>query len=189
SMVEENEIRAGLSPFERGRIAVIAAQAGAFVNTEDAVSQLFAAASKAKRSKLRSFAEIYEMLGDVLQHPEALSERRGLRLAGALRQGGESRLRDALSAASSRTAEREWAALETVVAELEAGSKNRARRRRPGSVPVAGWRSNDTLHLSSGVTLQRGHDSKGYVIRISGRGATADMVESAMEELRSLFEA
>ena len=53
AMVEENEIRAQLSHYERGRIAVIAAQDGAFVNTEAAVAALFASASKGKRSKIR----------------------------------------------------------------------------------------------------------------------------------------
>ncbi len=49
AMVEENEIRAGLSHYERGRIAVIAAQQGAFANVEAAVDALFPVASKAKR--------------------------------------------------------------------------------------------------------------------------------------------
>ena len=41
----------GLSHFERGRIAVIAANQGAFANTEDAVNRLYATGSKAKRSR------------------------------------------------------------------------------------------------------------------------------------------
>ncbi len=104
AMVEENEVRANLSHYERGRIAVIAAQEGAFDSTDASVAGLFATASKAKRSKVKSFAEVFEVLGDMLQHAESLSERRGLRLAGALRQGAEARLRAALEAEIGRAA-------------------------------------------------------------------------------------
>ena len=111
AMIEENEVRSNLSHYERGRVAAIAAQQGAFGSTEEAVNTLFSAASKAKRSKVRSFAEIFEMLGDMLAFPEALTERRGLRLASALRQGGESKLRDALAMGNWATADAEWTAL------------------------------------------------------------------------------
>ncbi|WP_311199555.1 hypothetical protein [Phaeobacter inhibens] len=49
---------------------------------------LFGAASKAKRSKVRSFAAVHEGLGDLLRYPNALSEKAGLKLAAALRSGG-----------------------------------------------------------------------------------------------------
>ncbi|MBL9059826.1 MAG: ParB N-terminal domain-containing protein, partial [Mangrovicoccus sp.] len=107
AMVEENEIRSSLSPYERGRIAVIAAQNGAFVNTEAAVDALFAAASKAKRSKIRSFAQVFEELGDLLRFPENLSEKQGLRLSAALRGGAERGLRRALELADPVTSEEE----------------------------------------------------------------------------------
>lgn len=87
AMVEENEIRSGLSQYERGRVAVLAVEQGAFGTVEEAVDALFHAGSKAKRSKLRSFALIHEELGDLLVFPQALSERQGLRLASALRAG------------------------------------------------------------------------------------------------------
>lgn len=63
AMVEENEIRSGLSQYERGRIAVVATESGAFESVEQAVDALFISGSKAKRSKLRSFALIHESLG------------------------------------------------------------------------------------------------------------------------------
>lgn len=51
-MVEENEVRANLSHYERGRIAVLAAEQGHFTHVEEAVARLSGAASKAKRSKI-----------------------------------------------------------------------------------------------------------------------------------------
>lgn len=103
AMIEENEIRSSLSHFERGRIAVIAAQQGAFANVEASVEALFQQASKAKRSKIRSFALIFEELGDMLAFPEALREKDGLRLATGLRDGAERALREALAAETPET--------------------------------------------------------------------------------------
>ena len=125
AMIEENEIRASLSHYERGRIAAIAAQQGAFGSTEEAVNELFNMASKSKRSKVRSFAEVFEMMGDLMEFPENLNERRGLRLAGALRQGGQRQLRDALAAGQGGSPEAEWQALEPTIQEIEEGQAGR----------------------------------------------------------------
>ena len=97
AMAEENEVRASLSHFERGRIAALTAANGVFGNVEEAVDRLFPFASKAKRSKVRCFALIFEEIGDMLAHPESLTEKQGLRLASALRGGAGSELRDALA--------------------------------------------------------------------------------------------
>ena len=188
AMIEENEIRANLSHYERGRIAAIAAQQGAFGSTEEAVNVLFNTASKSKRSKVRSFAEIFEMMGDLMEFPEDLSERRGLRLAGALRQGGQRQLRDALAAGQGGSPEAEWQALEPTILEIEEGPQKVAKRGRPKMQPPEGWQGGDTVHLSSGVTLRKEHDSNGYLIRLTGRGIDSEIVDSAMRELQRLLE-
>lgn len=189
AMVEENEIRAQLSHYERGRIAVIAAQQGAFANTEAAVAGLFSAASKAKRSKIRSFSLIFEELGDLLEFPENLRERDGLRLSAALRNGAEQALRAALAEADAETPAEEWAALEAVVAQVELGPVAPARGGRPKkAAPKTGWVGQDKLHLSSGVVLQSGRDGQGHVIRITGDAVNNDLIRRAMEHLQYLFE-
>ncbi len=191
AMVEENEIRAQLTHYERGRIAVIAAQQGTFGSVEEAVNTLFAAASKAKRSKIRSFALIYEELGDMLDRGEALREKDGLRLAQILRQGGEGRLREALEV--DHGAGDEWSRLEPVVTELESGrTPDAGRGGRPKSerpAPMTGWIGKDKMRLSSGVTIEYGHDGSGHVLRLKGRGVDRELMQSAMEELARLFEA
>lgn len=80
AMVEENEIRLGLSYFERARIAAKAVEAGVFPSTKAALQSLFASASRAKRSKIGSFLTLYQVLGDAVQFPQALTERLGLSL-------------------------------------------------------------------------------------------------------------
>ena len=83
-MVEENEIRVGLSYYERARIAARAAELGVFPDTASALARLFASASRAKRSKIGSFLRLYTALDDRLRFPAAIPERLGLRLARAL---------------------------------------------------------------------------------------------------------
>ena len=182
AMVEENEVRAALSHYERGRISVVAAQRGAFPDTESAVDALFHAASKAKRSKIRSFALIFEELGDLLSHAEGLKERDGLRLATALRAGAQQALRDALSEAQADTAEQEWAALEPVIAAAEKKAK-----------PVSGGRPRKAtktqvlrdVSLPGGVGFRGETDGKAYVIRFRGKGVDQDLIERAMAQLEA----
>lgn len=101
AMVEENEIRVGLSYYERARIAALAATRGAFEDTEEALSALYGTVSRAKRSKIRSFVSLFESLDDKLQFPEAIPERLGLKIAAALKEGKESVLKKALGTAST----------------------------------------------------------------------------------------
>ena len=183
AMVEENEIRASLSQFERGRIAVVAAQRGAFASTEDAVAQLFKAASKAKRSKIRSFAVIFEELGDLLNHAETLKERDGLRLATALRAGGAGRLRHALEEAQATTPQAEWAALAPVVAAIEkAAEPPKAGRPKTAKREVLSQAS-----LPGGMKLSAERDGTAFVIRFAGKGVDAAVLERAIAHLQDTW--
>ena len=69
-----------MSYFAAACLMLVAGQ-GHFADVEEAVARLFGAASKAKRSKIRSFALVHEELGDMLAFPEELTEKGGLRLA------------------------------------------------------------------------------------------------------------
>lgn len=84
AMVEENEIRVGLSPYERARIVAKAVEQGVFPTHKRALQSLFAAASRAKRSKIGSFLTVVAALDGTLRFPGGLTERLGLRLSKAL---------------------------------------------------------------------------------------------------------
>ncbi|WP_209426832.1 ParB N-terminal domain-containing protein [Pararhodobacter sp. SW119] len=84
AMVEENEIRAGLSYYERARIVARAVEAGVFPGDTAALQALFAAASRPRRSKIGSFLRIVRELDAALRFPAAIPERLGLRLSAAL---------------------------------------------------------------------------------------------------------
>ena len=120
AMVEENEIRLGLSYFERARIVARAVEAGVFPTEKVALNKLFGTVSRAKRCKIGSFLRVYRALGEALSFPEALAERSGLALARALEADAEfaPRLRARLQAARPQTAEAEQALLRT---ELDSG--------------------------------------------------------------------
>lgn len=81
AMVEENEIRVGLSYFERASIVQAAVREGVFPTETAALQGLFASASRSKRSKIKSFLPVVAHLGGALTHPTALTERMGLALA------------------------------------------------------------------------------------------------------------
>lgn len=184
AMVEENEIRANLSHYERGRIAVMAVQAAAFSSVEDAVAQLFHAASKAKRSKIRGFAELHEELGDLLVFPTALNERQGLKLIGALRSGFAREMRAALATGQGVDPQSEWELLEpfTVMADdAPKGRKTAAQARR--RVERA-----DEVHLANGIVMRREHDGKSHLIRLEGKVVDVMMVEEVMAAVKHLLE-
>ena len=97
AMVEENEIRVGLSYYERARIAALAAERGAFADAAAAVDALFASGSRARRSKIRSFLRIHEEIGTWLRFPAHLPERLGLQVAAALKDGRQLAVLEALA--------------------------------------------------------------------------------------------
>lgn len=190
AMVEENEVRSDLSHFERGRIAVIAADQGAFSNVEEAVNRLYATGSKAKRSKIRSFALIFEELGDMLRFPEGLTEKRGLRLSTALRAGAEGQLRQTLSTGAPENSEEEWERIEPVLAQYETSERATRKGGRPRKSASAGfgWIDDHTILTSSGITLRLSRDGKAHVLRLEGAALDRDLMESLMAEIQSLLE-
>lgn len=84
AMVEENEIRLGLSYYERARIAARAVEQGVFDSDKQALQRLFSNASRARRSKIGSFLTLWRHLDGSLRFPTAIPERLGLALEKAL---------------------------------------------------------------------------------------------------------
>jgi ParB family chromosome partitioning protein len=179
AMVEENEIRADLSHYERGRIAVVAAGQGAYASVEAAVAGLFASGSKAKRSKIRSFALIHEELGDLLTAGSSLGERLGLRVAQRLKEGGAPALRRSLGDGAQRTAEEEMALLEALTD--EAVPPRPEPRTAAASAPQPAARR---WSLGGGGSLTARASSDGATLTLKGRPideAALDRVVAAIE--------
>ena len=157
AMVEENEIRVGLSYYERARIAARAAERQVFEDERSALRALFHNASRARRSKIGSFLTLVDQLDGVLQFPEAIPERLGLALAKALQ--GKSYLAGniahSLQKTPPKTPEEEMRALQAFVAH-DGGKPAPAAR----SGPVAG------------VSVQMGRDK----VTLSGQAVTPALV-------------
>ena len=136
AMVEENEVRLGLSYYERARIAARAADLGVFDSEKQALQRLFASASRARRSKIGSFLGIYRALDGVLRFPSALPERLGLSLAHLLEDAPEAaaRLAADLAARPAPDAAEEQARLAAAVASAAAPGPDPVPA--PGRAPV-----------------------------------------------------
>lgn len=108
AMVEENEIRVGLSFYERARVVMRAVEAGVYDSEKKALQGLFATASFAKRSKIKSFIPVVAALDGALRFPARIPERLGLRLSKALEEPGfRARAVAALAVAAPATPEAE----------------------------------------------------------------------------------
>jgi hypothetical protein len=162
AMVEENEIRAGLSYYERARIAAKAVEAGVFPTPKLALQRLYANASRARRSKIGSFLSLYSALGDVLRFPEAIPERLGLALA--MRVEAEPDFAANLTAGLARTvpadATAELAALNLA---LKPGEKGQ------GNTPADSVKNSHETPDSVTLTFRNGE------IRLSGPGVDAGL--------------
>lgn len=116
TMVEENEIRLGLSHYERARVAALATARGVFPTEDDALRALFATASRPKRSRIRAFLDIFHALDGTLRFPAHLPERLGLALVERLRAGEAPRIAAALARANPGTPEAELGLLTALLA-------------------------------------------------------------------------
>lgn len=118
AMVEENEIRVGLSYYERARIVLKAVEQGVFEDTTQALRGLFGTASRAKRSKIGSFVGLVQALDGVLAYPHRIGERQGLQMAKRLADDPvfPQTLIRALPPGAARTAEIEQTVLSQVLA-------------------------------------------------------------------------
>ena len=168
AMVEENEIRVGLSQYERARVAALGAARGVFPDEEAALRALFGAASRPKRSRIRAFLEIWRVLDGILRFPAHLPERLGLRLVEALRAGQGPRIVAALEAADPATPEAELAVLGAALA-------------RPAAPPPA------PVDLAPGVTLETRLSGRTLTLRLRGRGVTPELAAEVRARLDGLL--
>ncbi|RWR04647.1 ParB/RepB/Spo0J family partition protein [Paenirhodobacter populi] len=113
AMVEENEIRADISFYERARIVVKALEQGVYDDPKSALQGLFGNVSRAKRSKIKSFMTIVAALDGSLRFPAAISEKAGLDLVRRLEAdpGLAEDLAGRLTRAAPQTASEELAIL------------------------------------------------------------------------------
>ena len=168
AMVEENEIRAGLSHYERARIALRARDEGVFPDLRAALRGLYAAAPRAKRSKIGSFAVLVEAFDDVLRFPTAISEKLGLALVKALEgdPGLADALRARLAADAPESAEAELVVLTAALARKPARKPDLTRYDITGGLALRHWPQSGRIELSGDQVDDRLlHDLKDWLER------------------------
>jgi ParB family transcriptional regulator, chromosome partitioning protein len=166
AMVEENEIRVGLSYYERARIAALAAETGVFPDEGAALRALFATASRPKRSRIKAFVEIVRALDGALRFPQALPERLGLKLVEMVRAGEGDLIANAIRRDDPQTPEAELALLARLVAPEPAKH-----------LPKAG------AEILPGVALAAKRRGQTLTLTLKGRGVTPELEA----EIRSLL--
>ncbi len=186
AMVEENEIRLGLGQYERARIAAVATARGVFPSEKAALLALFASASRAKRSRIRAFLEIYHALDGALRFPAHLPERLGLELVERIRAGEGAGIAAALAAADPADPEAELATLAAWLAAAPAGTPpeapSGARSEAPREDPARdgggreeagqGGRGDPAWSLLPGVDLRSELRGRSLTLRLTGEGVT-----------------
>ena len=184
SMVEENEIRESLSPWERGRIAWIAHRQEVFGTIEEAVARLYPAANAVKRTRLRDVAHLAEELDGVLTAPEQLSLRQCLRIVGAIRQGFGEAIRTALEESSLDDPQTQWDLLLPLLIESEhqpAGTAAAAPPPERSSRPRRVYRPRETL------TIRREMTRDGWCLHFTGREAKGALMDEVIDEIERIF--
>lgn len=172
SMVEENEIRVGLSHYERARVAARATQRGIFESEKKALLALFATASRAKRSRIRSFLEIYHALDGILRFPTHLPERLGLDLVEMVRDDQAESIRLALEMQNPQTPEAEMDILGKLAA--------KPRGRKIGADP--GHR----VRILSDVSCEHSLRGETLTLRFKGKGVTPELTDEILKAIADL---
>jgi ParB family chromosome partitioning protein len=159
AMVEENEIRSGISFYERARLASEAVRLGLYPDAAAAIAALFASASAAKRSKIGSFVRVHEAVGQALRYPAAIPERLGLAMAAAIDRDSQAaaRLVSALQASSPTDSAAEREVIEKAIADAPPSAGSRRAKK-----------NDDAREVIRGVRIMAG---QGRVV-LSGRGVT-----------------
>lgn len=165
AMVEENEVRANLSFYERARIAVQAARAGVYVDATTAVQALFATARAPKRSKVLSFTHLVEALDDTLRFPTAIPEKLGLALVTALQadKGMGAKLQGLLQEADPQTALAERRVLDAALKAAPQKPTSRKEQIGPGLV----------------LNIEQGR------VTLSGKSVDADLIHKLRDFLKA----
>jgi ParB family chromosome partitioning protein len=181
AMVEENEIREPLSPWERGRAAILAVEAGFFETVEAAIDALHPGAAKQKRHKLRAVARVVDEMDGLWTAPERLSQKTLLDLADALRAGFGPPIAETLRAARGAPHERQWEAVRPYLAEYL------AERETPPDPPHTPGRPKRLVHLRPSLTVRRERTREGYVLRFSGSEATSPLLDEVLDEIERVY--
>ncbi|QIE54139.1 ParB N-terminal domain-containing protein [Pikeienuella piscinae] len=180
-IVEENDVRRDVSPWEKARVAVSAADRGYFESVESAVDALYSTASPMKRSRIRAATRAVILLDDYLADPWRLSERQCARIAAAAeRENFGEAMQVALIETKERNFEGQWRLIEPLIAESE-------RPRRATATPMAEGRPRRVLRARRTLTVRRERTRDGYSLHFTGKLAEEGLIEDVLDDIERKF--
>jgi len=178
AVIEENEMRESLSPWEKGRIVLMAYEAEYFDTVEAAASALFPAAGKAKLSRIRGIARVVEALEDLATDPELWSLRQCLRVAAAIRAGFGPVIRAALEEEEGLPRDVQWRLILPYLEEAEGLAEDQKPiRLRPKRLSKPKY----------GLSVRREKTPVGWSLHFSGRLATDLLTDRVFDEIERMF--
>jgi ParB family chromosome partitioning protein len=183
AMVEENAVRAGISPWESARVAAEATNHGLYGTLEEAVDHLFPTANAMKRSRIRAVARVVEALDGLLSEPEHLSLRQLLRLAGAIREGFAEPLEVALRQTRLRDPASQWAAMLPYLVEAERFASSSGEPTPETREPATRGRPRRILAPRPHLVVRREITRDGYILRFTGREATSGLLDEVLDQI------
>jgi len=178
-MVEENDIRADIAPWDQARIAVDLVPEP-FETVDAAVAALYRSADRQRRARIRAACVVVEELSDLLAAPHTLTLRRLERLSAACRGGFTPLLRLALEESRTRDPARQWRVIENVLREAEAEARD------PSPPDPRPGRPRRMAHPRPGLTIRRERTDYGWSLHFTGREASGPLMEDIMDEVERL---
>lgn len=183
AMVEENAIRAELSPWEQGAVAVAARDAGVFDTIEAAIEALYSRLGRDRRRRFRAIAHLVEAMEGRLVRPETQSLRRLLRLASAVARGYGPVMEHALVEGRTADPEAQWRLLEPICAEAERPEDADPTPGDPEGRPRRIWRA-----PTRAIHLRRERTREGWLLHVTGRDASGLLMNTIFDEIERMLE-
>jgi ParB family transcriptional regulator, chromosome partitioning protein len=174
AMIEENEIRAEITPWERASILLTALDHGHFATLDDALPALYPTYDRFRRARLRAVAEVVQHFGPTLTEPLSLSQQKLTRLAAGLRAGLGPVMDVALAESSDRSPATQWSLLAAILDEMEEEARH----------PPPPYRKNRPRHYlrtEMSLTIRRERHKDGWLLRFTGRDASGPLMEDVMD--------
>jgi ParB family transcriptional regulator, chromosome partitioning protein len=181
AMVEENECRAGITPWEKARLLVVTVSEGHFDTLDAAVAALHPLANATDRSRLRSLAHVVDVLDEVLTDPTAYSLRQLLRLSAALKAGFAEVILTALQQNEGRRQPEQWDLLQNILAEAERSLLD------PTFDPPPPRRAKRVVRPREGLVIRREWLPNGWRLVFTGPEAKGMMIESVIGEIERMY--
>ncbi len=179
-MVAENEIRAPITPWEKGALLQNCIAHGLFPNLDTATEALFPALNRQAHSRLRGFALVVQTFDGALTDPRTLSSRRMDRLAAACRAGLTDLMHMTLDEHHGAGLETQWRALVPTITEAILT---------PDPVAEPNTRPRRALRLRSGITLRREWTRTGWLIRINAKHTDhPEIVDDILDMVEKWFQ-